>query len=127
MTQHGVDAPNRYGDSAKGSWNDLPDGTSIGRRLAADSTGKPALDINIPGENGGYTKVHINPTRGGVPEITAEVRPAPIEAVPPVGGPPKIGEMPILGGPGTPIGPTFVGPPHSLRHPPIIGDPWEEE
>jgi hypothetical protein len=117
----------------------LPDGTIVGRREAADSTKLPALDINVPGE--GYTKVHINP-RGGVPEIPAPVRPAPVELPKPVEGPirgsapvegspleglPKIGEMPILGGPGTPIGPTFVHPPHSLRHPPILGDPWEDE
>jgi hypothetical protein len=40
--------------------------------------------------------------------------------------------QPIAGGPGTPIGPTLVPPPHSIHHMPIIGqdDPdasWEYE
>jgi hypothetical protein len=138
LEQNGVERPGGYGPKP-GVMKNLPDGTIVGRREAADSTKLPALDINVPGE--GYTKVHINP-RGGVPEIPAPVRPAPVELPKPVEGPirgsapvegspleglPKIGEMPILGGPGTPIGPTFVHPPHSLRHPPILGDPWEDE
>ena len=74
--QHGVEIPNGYGDASKGTRYQLPDGTTIGQRWSAESNGKPALDINLP-DQGGYTKVHINP-RGGVPEI-----PAPASTRPP--------------------------------------------
>lgn len=73
--QHGVEIPNGYGDSSKGIRYELPDGTIIGQRRAAGSNGKPALDIDIP-DQGGYTKVHINP-RGGVPELPAPSAPRP--------------------------------------------------
>jgi hypothetical protein len=147
MKQNGIDNPARYGDPGKGVWVDLPDGTGVGQRFKAGSTGIPALDVNIPGE--GYIKVHINPDTGGVPEIPARpavpavpvrgpavelpppLKPAPVEA-PPLEGAPRVGGLPIAGGPGTPIGPTLVPPPHSIHHLPIVGRddldaPWEYE
>ena len=83
-------------------------------------------------------KVHITPDTGGVPEIPARpavpavpvrgpavelpppLKPAPVEA-PPLEGAPRVGGLPIAGGPGTPIGPTLVPPPHSIHHLPIVG------
>jgi hypothetical protein len=133
MTQNGVDNPNRYGDAAKGVWKDLPDGIGVGQRDAAASTGHPALDIRVPGENG-YTKVHINPERGGVPEIPAPARPAPFE--PPVRPPgptegapadPHPAEPPARPGPAPPsaapprVDPARVEPPVPRPAPPRPG------
>jgi hypothetical protein len=75
--QHGEEIPNGYGDPSKGTRYRLPDGTLIGQRWAAESNGKPVLDIDVPG-HGGYTKVHINP-RGGAPELPTPAAPRPIE------------------------------------------------
>jgi hypothetical protein len=74
MRQNGVERPGGYG-MVPGEMKDLPDGTIVGRREAADSTKQPALDVRVPGD-GGYTKIHINPERGGVPEIPARSGPA---------------------------------------------------
>jgi len=72
MTRDSTEGVNRYGDPAKGSWKDLPDGSKVGERLAAKSTGNPALDVNLQGPNGGESwKVHINPQTGGEPNIPA--------------------------------------------------------
>ncbi|VAZ90525.1 hypothetical protein LAUMK35_01306 [Mycobacterium pseudokansasii] len=84
MQEHGVERPGGYG-GIPGEMRQLPDGTIVGRREAAGSTKLPALDVRIPGE-GGYVKVHINPSRGGVPDISAPVRPMQPEA-PPVRAP----------------------------------------
>lgn len=78
MKQNGLVSPNRYGSPGKGEWRDLPDGTGVGRREAARSTSQPVLDVRLPGK-GGYVKVHINPQRGGVPDLTAPEGPAPAE------------------------------------------------
>jgi hypothetical protein len=130
LKQNGVERLPGYGNKP-GDMVTLPDGTIIGRRVAADSTGQPAIDVRVPGGKDGYIKVHINPTEGGVPEIPKVGEPV-APKPPPVEPLPKPGGIPIFGGPGTPIGPTFVPPPHSIRHIPIIGEddpdaPWEYE
>lgn len=149
--QHGVEMPNGYGDPGKGTRYRLPDGTTIGQRWTAESNGKPVLDINIP-DQGGYTKVHINP-RGGVPEVPAPgaPRPAgppasgvpavapqapvrgPIEAVPTKPSPGVVeggGPMPGFGGlpPNSPAtGPHVIHIPHTLDHKwPLLGEIPEE-
>ncbi|WP_244184949.1 hypothetical protein [Mycobacterium scrofulaceum] len=149
--QHGVEIPNGYGDASKGTRYRLPDGTTIGQRWTAGSNGKAALDIDIR-DQGGYTKVHINP-RGGVPEIPAPyprhagpsavgepaVTPqtpvrAPVEAPPPVkpapGAPEGGGAMPGFGGlpPNSPAtGPHPIHIPHTLDHKwPLLGEIPEE-
>lgn len=150
--QHGVEIPNGYGDPSKGTQYRLPDGTTIGQRWAAESNGKPALDINIP-DQGGYTKVHVNP-RGGVPEIPATGAPrpggtpaagepavtpqtplrGPIEAPPPpkpsAGAAEGGGAMPGFGGlpPNSPAtGPHPIHIPHTLDHKwPLLGEIPEE-
>lgn len=144
MTRNGVTNPNRYGDPAKGEWKDLPDGTGVGQRNAADSTKKPALDVRLPGENG-YTKVHINP-RGGVPDIPGLARPAPPGATEPGRAPaetspatPKPAEVPPSEGmPELPFGPGLTahspatgphpvyGPEHHSLQPPLLGDEPDE-
>jgi hypothetical protein len=137
LKQNGVERPGGYGPKP-GDMVTLPDGTIVGRREAAVSTEQPALDVRVPGNNG-YIKVHINPTEGGVPEIPkigepVAPKPPPVEAPkpPPVEPLPRAGGIPILGGPGAPIGPTLVPPPHSIHHMPILGEddpdaPWEYE
>ncbi|WP_231996800.1 hypothetical protein [Mycobacterium scrofulaceum] len=150
--QHGVEIPNGYGDASKGTRYRLPDGTTIGRRWTAESNGKAALDIDIR-DQGGYTKVHINP-RGGVPEIPAPAAPrpagpsavgepavtpqtpvrAPVEAPPPVkpapGFPEGAGALPGFGGlpPNSPAtGPHPIHIPHTLDHKwPLLGEIPEE-
>ncbi|WP_242661265.1 hypothetical protein [Mycobacterium mantenii] len=150
--QHGVEIPNGYGDPSKGTRYRLPDGTTIGQRWTAESNGKPVLDINSP-DQGGYTKVHINP-RGGVPEIPAPVAPravgppasgqpavapqapvrAPVEAPPPVKPAPGAveggGALPGFGGlpPNSPAtGPHPIHIPHTLDHKwPLLGEIPEE-
>jgi hypothetical protein len=132
LTEHGVDGYNRYRDPGKGSWTDLPDGSKVGERNAAGSTGRNALDIDLPGPNGTeYWKVHINPKTGGVPDIPAAeaipAEPAPLRPAPAESAPVEGFEG---GGPaGIPAGPHFVHPPGSIDHGiPIIGedDPGED-
>ena len=107
--QNGVEIANGYGDPAKGSRYKLSDGTSVGRRLIADSTGKPALDFDLPGEES-YIKVHINPVRGGVPEIPAAPEPALADVPkPPAPKPPPI-EPPRAPAPARPAPPAEVKP-----------------
>jgi hypothetical protein len=78
MTQHGVDGENRYGDPGKGSWTDLPDGSKVGERHTAQSTGQNALDIDLTNPQGTENwKVHINPKTGGVPDISGTEAPRP--------------------------------------------------
>jgi hypothetical protein len=129
MKQNGAANPNRYPDPGKGDWMDLPDGTGVGQRHAANSTDNPALDVRLPGPNG-YVKVHINPQRGGVPEIPAAPRPAAPKAPPPV-EPPPVAHPPVEPAPkpaepapipgkgygSTPLFPNLriIRPPHS-RH-----------
>jgi hypothetical protein len=136
-SQNGTAVPDPYGPNP-GTAYVLPDGTRVGMRAAAGSTGLPALDVNYPGK--GWEKIHINPTEGAAPQIPGArlgplpeappVRaPVPAEA-PPIEGPPKGGGVPMVGGPGTPVGPTLVPPPHSIHHLPVLGEddteaPWE--
>jgi hypothetical protein len=144
MTRNGVDNPNRYGDSTKGEWKDLPDGTGIGQRNAAGSTKKPALDVRLPGQDGN-TKVHINP-RGGVPDIPGLATPAPPEVTepgrapvePPPETPAPVGAPPLRGVPELPFGPGLTvhspatgphpvyGPDHHSLQPPLLGDEPDE-
>jgi len=147
MKQNGVENPGRYGGT-NGVSVDLPDGTSVGERAAARSTGQSALDVNVPGR--GYIKVHINPEKGAEPNIPAPKAPveapkvaepqAPRPAPPPVAeaGPaakpapvaepaPAVKPTPGIGGWGgpsaEPMGPQPVHPPGSINHHfPILGD-----
>ena len=147
MKQNGVENPGRYGGT-NGVSVDLPDGTSVGERAAARSTGQSALDVNVPGR--GYIKVHINPDKGAEPSIPAPKAPveapkvaepqAPRAASPPAveGGPaakpapvvepaPAVKPTPGIGGWGgpsaEPFGPQPVHPPGSINHPfPILGE-----
>lgn len=144
MKQNGVENPGRY-RGTDGVSMDLPDGTSIGQRSAAGSTGEPAIDVNVPGK--GYIKVHINPEKGAapaIPEPTPAAKPAPAEAPKAQPAEPNAPRAPIAktvpgesapggfegggGGPGFPMGPQPVHPPGSIHHPfPILGedDPTE--
>jgi hypothetical protein len=130
MRQNGTEVPNAYGDPSKGTAVILPDGTRVGQRSAAGSTGQPALDVKIPGERG-ELKVHINP-RGGIPEIPVAPRPAVVEPPPPGPRPPaepppaRGGAMP--GGTGGGVIPDGTLP-HIVELPkagdpdlPVIGD-----
>ncbi len=132
MTQDSVDGYNRYEDPAKGAWKRLPDGSEVGERYSADSTGKNALEIDLKGSDGTtqHWKIHMNPKTGGVPDIPA-VEPAPVEAAPAEPAPTKSGPVEGFegGGPaGIPAAPHFVHPPASIDHGiPVIGedDPGE--
>lgn len=95
----GVEVPNAYGDPSKGTAIRMPDGTQIGQRYTAGSTGNPAIDIKFPEERGN-TKIHINP-RGGVPELpgmrpTVEPPRLPAAEPPPIriGGAPSADYLP---------------------------------
>jgi hypothetical protein len=142
MSQNGVDGDNRYGDPAKGSWTDLPDGSKVGERFAARSTGQNVLDIDLKNPKGNEDwKVHINPKTGGVPEIPAAqpapAKASPAEVAPAEQAPAEVApaeEAPVKGfeggGPaGIPVTPHFVHPPGTIEHgAPIIGedDPGED-
>jgi hypothetical protein len=133
MTEHGVDGYNRYQNPAKGSWTDLPDGSKVGQRNAADSTGKNSLDIDLNGSDGTtqHWKIHINPKTGGVPDISG-IEPASVEPAPAEPAPAELAQVEGLegGGPaGIPVAPHFVHPPGTVDHGiPIIGedDPGED-
>ncbi len=132
LTEHGVDGYNRYKDPAKGSWTDLPDGSKIGERNAAGSTGRNALDVDIPGPNGNeYWKIHINPESGGVPDLPG-VQAAPVDPAPTARAPAESGPLESFagGGPaGIPPGLHLVHPPGTIDHGiPILGedDPGED-
>jgi hypothetical protein len=120
MRQDGVELPNPFRNPTDGSAVSLPDGTWIGKRFEAKSTGDPALNVKIPGERG-HLKVHINP-RGGVPEIPSTMRPPIMEAPPTL---PKPVETPQVRGGGL-IGGVGALPDNTLPHlvhPPQVGDP----
>lgn len=134
--QNGVEIPNGYGDPSIGTRYQLPDGTTIGQRWAGESTGRPVLDVRLPGKDG-HVKVHINP-RGGTPDFPPPAGTAPSEA-PPVrapSGPPLVARPPVEPVPGragsTPplVGltavppesiPHPVHPPHTHHGPPVLG------
>ena len=132
MNEHGTDIESRYPVPEMGKWKRLPDGSEIGERNSADSTGRKVLDIDLKGADGTteHWKVHINPKTGGVPDIPA-VEPAPAE--PATAEPGTAEPAPVEGfeggGPvGIPTAPHFVHPPGSIDHGiPIIGedDPGE--
>jgi hypothetical protein len=132
MTEHGTDLQSRYTEPGEGQWQRLPDGTEVGERYSADSTGKTALDIDLKGPDGTtqHWKIHINPKTGGVPEIPA-IEPAPAEAAPVETAPAESAPVEGFEGPGPagiPAAPHFVHPPGSIDHGiPIIGedDPGE--
>lgn len=151
MKRNGVENPGRY-RGTDGVSMDLPDGTSIGQRSAAGSTGEPALDVNVPGK--GYIKVHINPEKGAAPAIPEATPPAPAKPAPAEGpsatesapkaqpAEPNAPRAPVTetapgesapgfeggGAPGFPMGPQPVHPPGSIHHPfPILGEDDPEE
>jgi hypothetical protein len=133
MNEHGTDIDSRYPVPEMGKWKRLPDGSEIGERNSADSTGRKALDIELkkPDGTNEHWKVHINPKTGGVPEIPA-AQPAPAKAAPVEVAPAEQAPMEGSegGGPvGTPAAPHFVHPPGTIDHvAPIIGedDPGED-
>jgi hypothetical protein len=139
MTQEGVDGDNRYQNPSKGAWKRLPDGSEIGERYTADSTGKKALEVDIQGPDGKgeHWKIHINPKRGGVPEIpaagTAPAEPVPVREAPAQVAPAESAPAEGFegGGPvGIPAAPHFVHPPGSIDHGiPVLGedDPGEDQ
>ena len=141
LKQNGIERPGGYG-TVPGEMRDLPNGTIVGRRDAANSTDQPALDVRVPGENG-YFKVHINPERGGVPEISAPTRLAP-SGVPPARVPvewPPVARPPVepiprpvdpgpsgggsIGGGPLP-GLHLIHPPHTRHGQLIIGEDPDE-
>jgi hypothetical protein len=128
MTEHGTDMQSRYPEPDMGHWKRLPDGSEVGERYSADSTGRNALEIDLKNPDGTtqHWKIHINPKTGGVPDIPA-VEPAPAETEPAERGPVEGFEG---GGPaGIPVAPHFVHPPGTIDHGiPIIGedDPGED-
>lgn len=132
MNEHGADMDSRYPVPEMGSWKRLPDGSEIGERNSADSTGRKALDIELKKPDGTteHWKVHINPKTGGVPDVPP-VEPVPAE--PTTAEPGTAEPAPVEGfeggGPaGIPAAPHFVHPPGSIDHGiPIIGedDPGE--
>jgi hypothetical protein len=120
MKQDGTERKNPYKGLGKGVEFDLADGSRIGQRFVAGSTGKPVLDTRISGQE--QIKIHINP-RGGVAEIPATTRPA---VEPPRAPLPK--ELPTIRGGGMfggvlPDGvmPHFIEPP-ATKESPVIGD-----
>jgi len=120
MRAQGVERSEGYG-KLPGEMRQLPDGTIVGRREAAGSTKMPALDIRVP-DGGGYLKVHINPTRGGVPDILAPIRPATPEPArtpfePRPVAPPPVQSTPRGPGPAPPFGGGGPVPPESVPHP----------
>jgi hypothetical protein len=133
MTEHGVDMESHYPDPDMGHWKRLPNGSEVGERYSAKSTGQNALEIDLKAPDGTkqHWKIHINPKTGGIPEIPA-IEAAPAEAAPAEAAPAE--QAPIEGfegaGPaGIPVTPHFVHPPGSIDHgAPIIGedDPWED-
>jgi hypothetical protein len=132
MNEHGTDIDSRYPVPEMGKWKRLPDGSEIGERNSADSTGRKALDIELKKPDGttDHWKVHINPKTGGVPEIPA-TQPAPAEAAPAEVVPAEqapVEEFEGAGPVGIPAAPHFVHPPGTIDHGiPIIGedDPGE--
>jgi hypothetical protein len=133
MTERGTDTQCRYPEPDMGQWKRLPDGSEVGERYSADSTGENALDIDLKGSDGTtqHWKVHVNPKTGGVPDIPA-AEPAPAEPAPPRAAPTEPAPVEGFegGGPaGIPVAPHFVHPPGSIDHGiPIIGedDPGED-
>lgn len=112
----------------------LPDGTRIGMRKSDDHG--PTMEIRTPDKS--YTKIHVNETRGGVPEISphtagppegaapeqhAPAKSAPVEDAPAEAAAPRPAPEPSVpvGPPGSNPLPHFVEPPHSHRGPPILG------
>lgn len=121
MRQNGTEVLNGYGDPVKGTVVTLPDGTRVGQRFVAESTGRAAIDIKIPGDSG-ELKIHINP-KGGVPQIPSVSRPAAAEV--PL-GPARLAEPPVARGTGAFGGFGGALPDDALPHlvePPKAGDP----
>jgi len=119
MRQNGVELPNAYGDPAKGMQVALPDGTLVGQRFEAESTKQPVLGIKIPGERRDL-KVHINASRGGIPEIPSTVRPPIAESPPEL---PKPVDIPQVRGGGLVGGIVPDNTLPCLVQPPEMGDP----
>jgi hypothetical protein len=116
--------------SYKGTERVLVDGTIVGIR--EDLEHGLTMDIRSPDK--GYVRIHINPTRGGLPNIPGlPVAPGEVETAPPVRAPvepPPVESPPARPGP---LPPAIVGPvppeskphpvqlPHSHHGPPVLG------
>jgi hypothetical protein len=68
LKQNGVDRLPGYGNKP-GEMVTLPDGTIVGRRVAADSTGQPAIDVRVPRGKDRYIKVPSIPPRAAYPRF----------------------------------------------------------
>jgi hypothetical protein len=110
-SQNGVEVPDAYGPNA-GTAYALPDGTRIGIREVAGSTRQPVIDIKYP--DGALQKVHVNPTKGGVPKLPTE--PIPVRLQPEEGFPSK-------GFPGEPVPRAFGGMPFETPGMPTLVPP----
>jgi hypothetical protein len=138
-------APERTGSGYPGTERVLSDGTIVGIR-ESDKYG-PTMDIRSPNKD--YEKIHVNPERGGVPDIPVNVaeppkgaapeprapegaesgapaEPPPVERMPEE--PPAPRPLPAEPEPFVPMGPIdpnafphVVQPPHSHHGPPILG------
>lgn len=125
MKQNGTEIAEPYDQPGKGVAYTLPDSSRIGQRFIADSTRKPALDIDVSGQQ--HTKIHINP-RGGVPDIP--VTPRTVVESPRVLSPTESPSARGGGLPGRGFGggvlpdnvlPHFIEPPQT-KNLPVIGD-----
>lgn len=114
-----------------GTMRRLSDGTIVA--LGPSDEHGPTMDVRYP--NGDYTKIHINPSSSGVPEIRSVAEPhaptaeggTPAEAPPIPSGPPKLpfGAAPDPYSPAS--GPHIVyGPDHHPHSPPLLGEDPDE-
>jgi hypothetical protein len=142
--------PSRPYRGGEGTMRRLSDGTIVA--LGPSDDHGPTMDVRYP--NGEYTKIHINTSRGGVPEIPSVAEPrtpeaespapaevprvaephtpsaeggTPAEAPPARGGLPKLpfGAAPDPYSPAS--GPHVVyGPDHHPHSPPLLGEDPDE-
>lgn len=147
MTEHGTDMQSRYPDPNMGEWKRLPDGSEVGLRKAAKSTGENSLDIDLnkPDGTSEHWKVHINRERGGEPNIPETEAPRVESNESPKASEAEPGEASVSeagpgesggglapaesgaggwGGPSAePFGPQPVHPPGSIHHSlPVLGE-----
>lgn len=124
------------GSTYKGTERVLGDGTIVGLRPSDSGL---TLEFNPPG--GPYEKIHVNTTRGGIPDIpvraagppeglaprahapveSAPVEGAPVEPVAPRPAPAAPEPSPPMGPASSNPFPHFIESPHFHRGPPIVG------
>ena len=118
-------------------WNSIIDSStrsrgSVNATLGIDPAKPPELPPVRPAPVEAAPPAPAAPPPAAPPAVRAPVEPPPVEPAPPLRPAPAVegGEGPgLLGGSGTPLGPHFIHPPHSIPHPfPILGedDPGED-